>query len=176
MAEIVLDEAGYDPTKVEKEWKQVRSFITCHYLKPERPLAAAMIWQNILRYRRNEYPNVCKLVSLVIDMSGSNSTVERAFSMLTLMLSYLQLSLRQKVINDIMVIKGKDNVSSPEEKALLMERALDIYWSKRKVTKVLDVEPPQKAMHFDEAICEAEDSSSDTDSDTSSSSDEDLHI
>ena len=143
---VVLDEAGYDPTKVEKEWKQVRSFITCHYLKSEKPLAAAIIWQNILRYRRNEYPNISKLVSLVIAMSGSNSTVERAFSLLTLILSDRRLSLKHKVINDIMLIKGNDKIWSPEEKTQLMERALDIYLSKRRVTKVLDVEPPQKAI------------------------------
>ena len=81
-----------------------------------------------------------------------------------------------KTGNDGKTNEGNDKISSPEEKTLLMERALDIYWSKRRVTKVLDVEPPQKAMHFDEAICEAEDSSSDTDIDTSLSSDEDLHI
>ena len=75
-----------------------------------------------------------------------------------------------------MLIKGNDKIWSPEEKTQLMDRALDIYLSKRRVTKVLDVEPPQKAMRFDEAISEAEGSSSDTDSDRSSSSDGDYMI
>ena len=81
--------------------------------------------------------------------------------MLTLILSDCQLSLKHKVINNIMLIKGNDEIWSPEEKTQLMERALDIYLSKKRVIKVLDVEPPQKAIRFDEAICEADNTDDD---------------
>ena len=69
-------------------------------------------------------------------------------------MSDCQLSLKHKVINNIMLIKGNDEIWSPEEKTQLMERALDIYLSKKRVIKVLDVEPPQKAIRFEEAISE----------------------
>ena len=168
---VPLDKASYDASKVEKEWKQVRSFITSHFLKSEPPLTAAKIWQNILRYRREEFPNICKVVSLILAMSGSNSTVERAFSMLTLMLSDRRLCLKHAVINDIMVIKGNDKTWSSEEREQLMERALDIYLSKRRTKKVSNLEPPQKTMCLD---IEIDNSSSDDESYLSSSSNDEI--
>ena len=114
---VPLEESGLDVSKIEKEWRAVRRLISSHYLKPGDDFTAATIWQKILRYRRNEYPNICKLVSLVISMSGSNSTVERAFSVLSSILSDRRLSLAHKVMNNIMLIKANDKNWSQDERA-----------------------------------------------------------
>lgn len=112
-----------------------------------------MIWQNILRYRRNEYPNICKLVSLVVSMSGSNSTVERAFSVLSSILSDRRLSLAHKVINNIMMIKANDKNWSQDERADVIERALAIYLSKRRVRQVEEVvESPNKVRRMEATV------------------------
>ena len=40
------------------------------------------LWKKIINFKRNEFPNVCALAEILIAVSGSNSSVERAFSIL----------------------------------------------------------------------------------------------
>ena len=51
------------------------------------------LWKKILGFKRSEFPNVCALVEILISISGSNSTVERAFSTLTNILTDKRLSM-----------------------------------------------------------------------------------
>ena len=74
-----------------------------------------------------------------------------------------------------MLIKGNDKIWSPAERAQLMERALEVYLSKRTVTKVSDVEPSHNATRLDKTFFEVESSTSGDENDvTCSSSDENL--
>ena len=45
------------------------------------------LWEKIFIHNRKEYRNLCKLANMVIDLSSSNSSVEQAFGLLTV-LSY----------------------------------------------------------------------------------------
>ena len=76
-----------------------------HKSAVKNPLPPEKIWQNIVIHRKDEYPNVCLLVSLLTCLSGSNSTVERAFSFFTLLLSDRRLSLHHETMEDLMLIK-----------------------------------------------------------------------
>ena len=107
------------------------------------------IWQNIITYRKAEYPNICMLVSLIICLAGSNSSVERAFSVLTLILSDRRLALRHDTIRNLMLIKCNDRNWSFDEKEQIIHNALDAYFEKRRTTIIVEeefVEPPKKVM------------------------------
>ena len=83
-----LAEAGFDWQKAIKEWKHVQ-----RHIKQNLPGKSALqVWKSILQYKRTEFPNICLLVEIIFSLSGSNSSVERAFSVLTMMLTDRRLS------------------------------------------------------------------------------------
>ena len=94
-----LSVAGYDKTKFLNEWKMLQKFITIWLKKSE----TADLWKHILTH--NSFA-----------VSGSNSSVERAFSMLTNMLSYRRLSMKHKRMKSILKIAGNDKNWSAREK------------------------------------------------------------
>lgn len=71
--------AGYEKTKVLGEWKMLRNCVKEWLKKPQ----TADLWKFILTHKRKEFPNACLLTEIMIPVSGSNSSVERAFSMLS---------------------------------------------------------------------------------------------
>ena len=66
------------------------------------------ILKHILTYKRTEFPNVCFLLEIIISVSGSNSSVERAFSILRKMLSDERLFLKHKRMELILTIAGNN--------------------------------------------------------------------
>lgn len=80
----------FDACKALSEWRSFRSFAKHNYSQflddPKK------MWQKTMLYRRKEFPNLCCIVELLTCISGSNSSVERAFSVLTLLLSDRRLS------------------------------------------------------------------------------------
>ena len=135
---IPLDNAGFEFFKVQKEWKHVKVFIKAHYLKDGSNMDGIKIWQNIITCRKAEYPNICMLASLIICLSGSNSSVERAFSVLTLILSDHRLALRHNTIRNLMLIKCNDRNWSVDEKEQIIHNALDAYLEKRRTTIIAE--------------------------------------
>ena len=71
--------------------------------------------------------------SLLTCLSGSNSTVERAFSVLTLLLSDRRLSLHHETMEDLMLIKCNNKNWGCQEREDIIERALEICMSKRRI-------------------------------------------
>ena len=88
--------------------------------------------------RRTEFPNLCLIASIVLSISGSNSAVERSFSILTLMLSDRRLSTSNKVLDDLMIIKGNAHNWSSSEYTEIIENALKAYMEKRRSVALLD--------------------------------------
>ena len=81
-----------------------------------------------------ECPNLWLLAELIITISGSNSSVEHAFSLLTRMLSDQRLSTTSHAtINMRLSIKINNALWSKDEKEILIERALQIYHEKRHI-------------------------------------------
>ena len=64
-------------------------------------------------------------------LSGSNSSVERAFSVLTMMLSDKRLKSSHHLLNYRLIIKGNDKYWSEAERSEILRRAVAIYMSKR---------------------------------------------
>ena len=72
----------------------------------------------------------------------SNSTVERAFSTLTNILTDKRLSMKHKRMEQILIISSNDKNWTIQERNEIIERAVDIYLQKRR--KAIVAEPPSK--------------------------------
>ena len=80
---VPLLSTAYDETKIRLEWKNLRRHVSLNLPGKE----ACVLWKNILSYKRKEFPNICLREELMYCLCGSNSAVERGFSILTMMLS-----------------------------------------------------------------------------------------
>ena len=88
-------------------------------------------------------PQLSLLTQLFLSISGSNLTVERAFSTLIQIITDHNISLKHKSIEDIMRIKYNDANWTEKEKEDIIEWAQEIYCEKRQ-RKRLDRETPIK--------------------------------
>ena len=75
----------------------IEEFCKSHY----SGLDAHSLWEQIFIYRRNEFKNVCLMAEIVFSLSASNSMVETAFSLLTLLISAKQFSLKHKTTKSL---------------------------------------------------------------------------
>lgn len=121
-----LGDAAFDALRIRKEWKQAKCFIKSHFLSlgSLSDVTAATVWQKMITSRKAEYPNICKLVALVICLSGSNSAVEHSFSVMKMILSDLHLSMQHRTVRDIMMINCNDRNWSVEEKEEFLNNAV----------------------------------------------------
>ena len=104
------------------------------------------MWEKVFQYKRKEYPNLLILAGLVMCLSGSNSTVERAFSLLTLMLTDRRLSLAHNTIENILIINANDKLWTPLERESIIKSAAEKYENaKRRVRKLADDPNPSQA-------------------------------
>ena len=125
---VPLDESGYDPVLVLKEWKRAKIYIKNQF---NVEIEAIQIWKVLITKHSQQYPNLTKL-ALIISLSGSNSAVERSFSILTMILSDRRLSLQHQVMEDLMVIKCNDRNWNKEEKQNIIKKSIEIYFQKRR--------------------------------------------
>lgn len=123
-----LSAAGFERSKVFQEWRSLKITQKSFYAKME----SRQLWEKILSCRRNEFPNLCLLVELALCISASNSTVERVFSILSLILSDRRLSMSHKMMERCIMISGNDSNWSKREREELIERAVDLYMGKRR--------------------------------------------
>ena len=94
--------------------------------------------------REAEFPNMCLLAKLLLTISGSNSSVERGFSILTMMLSDQRLSTSQEVLEERMIISANDKNWSDTERQEIIDVAIDAYMKKRRLKQTELLEPPEK--------------------------------
>ena len=80
-------------------------FCPTHVFSPGTTVRA--LWKSVLLYRRNEFPNLCLLASLIVTISGSNSSVERMFSFVTNILSNKHLSMSHYTLENSVIVSGK---------------------------------------------------------------------
>ena len=168
-----LVSSGFNLKLAKNEWQSIKVLTKECY----QNFNANQLWHTILTMREKEYPNMCKLVELIIAISGSNSSVERTFSILTLILSDRRLSLKHDGMEDLMMIAANDSLWSEKDKNDIYDRAYEIYSEKRRKVAFEDKvnfetgiqEPPLKKTRLDASECET--SSSDTDDGSSESDD-----
>lgn len=166
-----LHVAGYDGNKVMKEWKSVQRHVKENLLGR----TTSEVWKSILIYKKTEYPNLCLLLRLVYCLSGSNSSVERAFSILTAMLSDRRLNSSHKLLEMRMFVQVNDKNWKEKEREDILKRALEIYTTIKSRKRKLAVAAPSDSipaisLSSDDKASQSE--SDDADSEESSSESE----
>lgn len=135
-----LDFVGYDEVVALREWRSLRSFIKANHFG-EEPLS---VWKTVLAFKRTEFPNLCMLAELVLCLSAVNSTVERAFSLLTLLLSDRRLSTIHVTMENLLCINLNNKILTEKEKEDITEMAVIKHLEKRSKKKCTTWAPPQK--------------------------------
>lgn len=153
-----LSKNNFNKQKVHSEWKRFKMFISVHYKRKlaSGEISAKAIWRAVLLYRKSEFPNLSLLAQIIITISGSNSSVERSFSLLTSVLTDRRLKMTHKTLQMLIRIKCNDSVWSEEERNALIERATDIHMEARRKKKI--DESPMKRIRLSEAESSSEES------------------
>ena len=99
------------------------------------------LWEQILCYRKANFPNICLLVELVLSVGVSNSTVEGGFSILTAMLSDCRLSLNHSTMENLMLIKANHLAWSERDRDEIIDDALEHFLSSKRRVLQLDTTP-----------------------------------
>ena len=110
-----LVESGFELQKCFSEWKHFKFYVKANNYKPaERD--ARNVWKWTLQYHRNEYPNLCLPAEIIISLSGSNSSAERAFSTLSNILSDKRMSSKHATLENLLPVKLNDKVWNDVER------------------------------------------------------------
>ena len=149
-----LNYAGFDIESVIKEWKSCKRFVRVQFPDFETPNRD--IWRLVLSRQKNEFPNLCLLICLVFSISVSNSSVERCFNILTLIMSDRRLNLTHNVLVNVMSIKCNDKNWSDIEREEIIERAVKIYHEKRRITQTSHEDEDQQQQGQKRKIDETE--------------------
>ena len=99
--------------------------------------------------KEQKYPNLYIVANLVMILSGSNSTVERACSLLPLLLTDQCLSLSHNTISISMTINVNDKLWTPNKKSSIIKSATEAYEKAKRCVRVFD-DPPAKVPRLDE--------------------------
>ena len=139
--QVPLESKGFLLKQALAEWRSIKKIVP-KYFSPE--ISAFSIWRSMLCKREAEFPNMCLLAKLLLTISGSNSSVERGFSILTMMLSDQRLSTSQEVLEERMIISANDKNWSDTERQEIIDVAIDAYMKKRRLKQTKLLEPPEK--------------------------------
>ncbi|XP_033632523.1 zinc finger protein 862-like [Asterias rubens] len=169
-----LAAVGFQSNKIKREWQMLKVLHKTFY----RGTKTKDMWGQIIKYRRNDMPNMCLLVEVAMAIGVSNSTVECGFSILTSMLSDRRLSLNHNTMEDLLLIKANHLVWEEHERDDILEDALKLFMLKRRKLVPDDgVEVGPKKIKLSEDNLQISDidscSSSDTDSDSGGSAEPD---
>ena len=114
-----LQAAKFDKNMIYKEWKLFKNYVAANASIEKN------VWVNVFRYKQKEYHNICILAEIVLSLSGSNSTVERAFSLLTLLLTDRRLSMSHNTMEDMIIININDKLWSSAEREDILRTAAE---------------------------------------------------
>lgn len=177
--ETILSKTAFLKASALIEWKKFKSFTRVNFGDKllSNGIDARGVWKTILRYRKSQFPSLCLLAQIIITLSGSNSTVERAFSVLTALLTDRRLKTSHDTIEMIIRIYCNDKVWSEKEREEIIERATDIHLESRRKKKMDESQPKRQRIDIDVNILsdDNEESADDSSGDESYfSSDNDL--
>ena len=152
--------AGFDERKVFQEWKAFKITVNSNYKNVE----ATKMWEKMFVHKKREFPNMLLLGELGMCLSSSNSSVERIFSLLTIMLSDRRLRMTHETMEDMIIIAGNSSLWNEREKENLLIRATELYMQKRRYTalepEAIDVENVGENERHQESSEESSDESS----------------
>ena len=136
--------AGFDQSKVFTEWKSLQSTVKSSY---SNFTSVTNVWSKLFIYRINELPNILMLAEIVFCISASNSTQEKVFSTLTILLSDCRLTMKHSTMEDCLVVAGNSSVWSEREKDEILDGAVKEYLKKRRVKKFPNTKQPNSYIY-----------------------------
>lgn len=139
---VPLASTTFDESKVKSEWNKLKMTHGFFYSKHE----ALEFWQQILNFRRQEYPNISLLAVLVIVIAMSTSVVERGISHLTHIMDKKRFHMKHSLIEDLIIIKANAHTWNANELNNILKDALNLYYSKRRVSKLEDTASSSNAL------------------------------
>ena len=158
---VSLKAAGFDSKAVFKEWRFFENYVRANNID----LESLQLWKKIFNNKKEEYSNLCKLMRIVLSLSSSNSSAERAFSLLPLLLSNRRLCMNYDTFQNLMLININNKLWTPKEKKGIIENACQMFLSLRRTKRA--AKPPAKAPRIEDVVIE-HDSSESSDIDSSS--------
>ena len=129
---IPLSLTRFDSSKINTEWKDFKSLVK-HFYPGIKTLE---LWERILNYRKNQFPNISLLAELVLTIGVSNSVVEAGFSSLTAMLTDRRLNMTHSVMENLLLLKINNKVWKEKDRNELIESALTEYTKSRRKIKM----------------------------------------
>ena len=123
-----LDNANFQLNFCLKEFKKFKNYVHVNHEGKK----AKEIWKEFYKTRRSEYPNLAKIGELMMCFSSSNSSVERAFNLLTMLLTDQRLTTSHNTLNAILNIKINDKVFTESEKNEILVAAVKSFMEKRR--------------------------------------------
>ena len=94
------------------------------------------MWESTINFHETQFPNLVKLISSILSISGSNSQVERTFSTVTNILLDKRLSMNHNKLEDCLVILGNNSLWNKHEKEEIMQASRELYMNKRRKKQI----------------------------------------
>ena len=155
-----LVRSGFQKAKVFGEWKRFKIHAKTHAVN----MSTRKMWESTINFHETQFPNLIKLISLILSISGSNSQVERTFSTVTNILSDKRLSMNHNTLEDCLVILGNDSLWTKHEKGEIMQASRELYMNKRRKKQIDNDVVVSLTCDGDESNTEGSGSNSDLDS------------
>ena len=159
---VSLKAAGFNSKAVFKEWRFFENYVRANNID----LESLQLWKKIFNNKKEEYSNLCKLMRIVLSLSSSNSSAERAFSLLPLLLSNRRLCMNYDTLQNLMLININNKLWTSKEKKGIIENACQMFLSLRRTKRA--AKPPAKAPRIEADVVIEHDSSESSDIDSSS--------
>lgn len=126
-----LEHSGFDFDKknIKKEWRDLKLTAKNFYAGVD----SKVLWQRVITYRMHQFPNVTKLVQIIMALGPSNAFVESAFSILNGMLNDQRLNLKHATMQNLFLIKANAPLL---DKSDIIDKALVKHMEKRRKVRM----------------------------------------
>ena len=130
---VTLEKASFQKQKLIPEWKRlkiyVKSLFESKLIRDETN--ARKTWNHILLSCKKRFPNAYLLIQICFSIGSSNAATERAFNLLTLLLSDRKTKMQDQTTPMLSTICINENLWDEGEKSEIINAAVNIHLEKR---------------------------------------------
>ena len=136
--EIPLSLTNFDKESAVKEQKKLKNHVKVNHKKQfiMNEVTSVEIWEKLLKYKKQTFPNMCILVELILSLAGSNSAVEHGISMLTNTLTNQHLKMSHSTLKNLILIRCNDSIWLDYERNEIIQWAAGIHLAKQRKLRV----------------------------------------
>ena len=110
------------------------------------------IWEKLLEYQKQTFPNMCILAELIFLLAGSYSTLEHGFCMLTIILTNRHLKMSHSTLENLILIRCNDRIWLDYEQNEIIQQATDIHLAKQRKLRLDGEETSNKRRKVTEDV------------------------